>query len=85
MRIAWQTVIYYTWKERNQRIHKGKVGIVMQTVEQIKDTIRIQLIGLKNVKVDVVNFTLYRSWNLPQSIFFFVQDKDIADLWYSEI
>ena len=36
LRIAWQSVIYYTWKERNQRIHNGKMGTVMQTVEQIK-------------------------------------------------
>ena len=61
LRIAWHAMIYYTCIERNNRFHKGKVGTMMQVIEQINEVIRIRLMGLKNVKVDFINFSLYRS------------------------
>ena len=69
LRIAWHAVVYLTWTERNNRIYNGKEGTMMQALEQIKEVIRIRLIGLNNVKLDSINFSLYRSWNLSHSIF----------------
>ena len=36
MRMAWHAVIYTTWVERNNRIHTGKEGTMIQRLEQIK-------------------------------------------------
>ena len=69
MKVAWHAVIYFTWMERNNRLHKGKVTTEMQVLERIKEVIRIRLMRLKKVKLDSVNFTLYRSWNLSQTNF----------------
>ena len=68
LRLAWQAVVYY-WIERNNRIHKGREKTVMQVLEQIKEVIRIRTSSLTKVKLDSLNFTLYSSWNLSQSIF----------------
>ena len=57
LRIAWHAMIYYTWLERNNGFHKGKVGTIMQVLEKIEEVIRIRLMGLKNVKVDFVIFS----------------------------
>ena len=69
LRIAWNAVVYFIWIERNKRIYQSKEGTLMQVMEQIKEVVRIRLIGLQHVKFDFVNFTLYRSWSLTQSIF----------------
>ena len=69
LRLAWHAVIYFTLRERNARIFKSKEGTKMQIMEQIKEVIRIRLMGLKKVKLDSINFSLYRPWNLTQSIF----------------
>ena len=39
-------------------------------LEKIKEVVRIRLLGLKKIKIDSVNFSLYRFWQLSQ--FFFV-------------
>ena len=69
LRIAWNAVVYFTWIERNKRIYQSKEGTLMQVMEQIKEVVRIRLIGLQHVKFDSINFSLYNSWNLTQSIF----------------
>ena len=69
LRIAWNAVVYFTWIERNKRIYQGKEGTLMQVLEQIKEVVRIRLIGLKHVKLDSINFSLYSSRNLTHSIF----------------
>ena len=50
-------------------MHTGKESTMMQRLEQIKEVVRIRLIGLKNVKFDSFNFSLYRSWGLSSDIF----------------
>ena len=69
LRIEWNATIYFIWIERNKRIYQGKEGTMMHVLEQIKEGVRIQLIGLKHVKLDYINFSLYSSWNLAQFIF----------------
>ena len=69
LRLAWQALIYYIWIERNNRIYKGREKTVVQILEQIKEVVSIRTKGLKKVKLDSVNFTLYSSWNLSQIIF----------------
>ena len=69
LRVAWNAVVYFTWIERNKRIYQDKEGTLMQVMEQIKEVVRIRLIGLQHVKFDSLNFTLYSSWSLKQSIF----------------
>ena len=71
LRVAWHTVIYFIWQERNNRFHKSKVKAVMHILEKIKEVvrIRIRLMGMKKVKINSVNFSLYRSWQLSQTIF----------------
>ena len=69
LRIAWNTAIYFIWTERNRRIYQDKERTRMQVMEMIKEVIRIRLIGLKNVKLDSINFSLYRVWNLQISMF----------------
>ena len=69
LRVACNAMVYFTWIERNKRIYQSKEGTLMQVMEKIKEVVRIRLIGLQHVKFDFVNFTLYRSWSLTQSIF----------------
>ena len=69
LRVAWHAVIYFIWQERNNRLHKNKVEGVMHILEEIKEVVRIRLLGLKKVKVNSVNFSLYKSWQLSQTIF----------------
>ena len=63
MRVVWHTIIYIIWAERNNRIHTSKEGTMKQRLEQIKKVVIIRLIGLKNIKFDSFNFSLYRSWD----------------------
>ena len=69
LRVAWNAVVSFTWIERNKRLYQDKEGTLMQVMEQIKEVVRIRLIGLQHVKFDSLNFTLYSSWSLKQSIF----------------
>ena len=69
LKIAWNAAIYFIWTERNRRIYQDKERTRMQVMEMIKEVIRIQLIGLKNVKLDSINFSLYRVWNLQIPVF----------------
>ena len=54
---------------RNNRLYKNKVEAVMNILKKIKEVVRIRLLGLKKVKVNSVNFSLYRSSQLSQTIF----------------
>ena len=69
LRVAWNAVIYVTWTERNSRIYRHKEGTSMQALELIKEVIKFRLAGLKKIKLDSVNFSLYSSWELSYSIF----------------
>ena len=69
LRVAWHAVIYFIWQERNNRFHKNKVEAVMHILEKIKEVVRIRLLGMKKVKVNSVNFSLHKSWQLSQTIF----------------
>ena len=61
LRIAWNALIYNVWRERNSRIYAQKSGTFEQILNNIKEAVRFRLDKLKNVKVDSVNISLYRS------------------------
>ena len=69
LRSAWSACVYFLWKERNCRLYRSKEETNMQILEKIKLQIGLRLARLKNVKVDQVNNSLYRAWDLPQAIF----------------
>ena len=70
LKVAWHAVIYFIWQERNNRLHKNKNETVMHILEKIKEVVRIRLLGLKKIKVNSVNFSLYRSWQLSKKILY---------------
>ena len=69
LRTAWSAYIYFVWKERNDRLYKSKEETSEQVLEQIKQGTRLKLEGLHNVKLDQINNSLYRVWDLSQAIF----------------
>ena len=56
--------VYFVWKERNYRLYMFREETNVQVLERIKQKIRHRLAGLKNVKVDQVNNSLYKAWDL---------------------
>ena len=69
LRSAWNACVYFVWNERNCRLYMFKEETNVQVLERIKQKIRLRLAGLKNVKVDQVNNSLYIVWDFSQTIF----------------
>ena len=69
LKVAWTTLIYHVWRERNHRIFSQKEETMEQVMNRIREAIRFRLDKLQNVKADHINTTLYRARNLSVSIF----------------
>ena len=61
LRLAWKTLIYQVWKERNGRLHGNTERTNLQVLEAIKDVTCIRLAGIKN---DTTTRHLRNSWGL---------------------
>ncbi|OMO64389.1 hypothetical protein CCACVL1_21795 [Corchorus capsularis] len=55
---------YGIWRERNTRIFQRKMHTVEQSFQLIVESIRLRLLGLKNVAKDPINIFICNSWHL---------------------
>ena len=69
LRVAWSAFIYNIWQERNSRIFAHVEETEEQILNYIRETIRGRLTKLRNLTKDHVNMSLYREWNLDDSMF----------------
>ncbi|XP_039049215.1 uncharacterized protein LOC120190158 [Hibiscus syriacus] len=64
LKLAWTSNIYYTWKERNNRLFGSSFRSVEAVLQDIKERVRIQLAGKPINRADSRNATLCASWGI---------------------
>lgn len=66
-RISLATVVYYIWKERNNRLFKGEIQTIEVVMKNVEENIKLQLLSLKMRKTSNVE-KIVKKWNLALNL-----------------
>ncbi|XP_039015373.1 uncharacterized protein LOC120145660 [Hibiscus syriacus] len=65
LKLAWVGHVYCIWRERNNRLFGGRARSVDDVLQDIKDAVRIRMMGKPINRADSRNIALCTSWGLP--------------------